>query len=97
VPPRPIDGLQQAATDQATRIAQIAEQRHLQAELIAAAHQRADRDRAGRVQDPARSSRGDLRLPGEGEPHEGRGRRRRREDPPPEEDGPTGRTLDVTA
>lgn len=97
--PRPIDGLHQAGSDRAARIAQMVEQRHLQAELIAAAHQRAERARADRLEDPARSRHGELELPPEKDPRErqGRGRRRRQGEPPPDDGGPSGGRLDVSA
>jgi hypothetical protein len=95
-----INGVQQAGTDRAQRIAQMLEQRHLQVEMAAAAFAREDRRHADEVAKPGESSpahTGENGGDGRGG-HEGRSPSRPSDDEPsPPPTGVSGHLVDVTA
>jgi hypothetical protein len=95
-----INGVQQAGTDRATRIAQILEQRHLQTEMAAAAFAREDQRQSAEVAKAGESEHakaGDRDGHG-GHGHPGESRKKRPDEPPPASpDGSSGRIVDLTA
>lgn len=95
-----INGVQQASTDRATRIAQILEQRHLQTEMAAAAYAREDGKRAAEVAKPGESFQakpGD-RESTDGRRHDDASRKKRPDDEPvPTPEATSGRIVDLTA
>lgn len=95
-----INGVQQAGTDRATRIAQVLEQRHLQTDMAAAAFAREDTRHSTEVAKPGESQQaraGDRQGSG-GQEHGGRHRKKRPDDtPPPSIDGSSGTLVDVSA
>jgi hypothetical protein len=95
-----INGVQQAATDRATRIAQILEQRHLQTEMAAAAFSREDTKRSAAVSESGESfqAKPGEREDGSGPGYEPGARKKRQNDtPPPSPDGSSGNLVDVSA
>lgn len=94
---QPINGVQQAGVDRATRMVQMLEQRHLQIEMAAAAFAREDRRHA---QEVAKLDKSERSHTDDDDEDEG-GRRRRRghghQPPPQEDDGGSGHRVDLSA
>ena len=94
MPPNPVDGIHQAGTDRAARIALAIEQRHIQMEIAAAAFAREDRRRAEGVPSAPEAQRSDVHDEGERR----RGGRDGRRRPPDRHDGPDeGHLVDASA
>jgi hypothetical protein len=95
-----INGVQQAGTDRAQRMAQMLEQRHLQVEMAAAAFAREDQRHSAEVAKPGESFHahaGD-HDGGGGAEHEGRDRKKHADEPPPPPpDAASGHLVDLTA
>lgn len=95
-----INGIQQAGTDRATRIAQVLEQRHLQTEMAAAAFAREDTRHSAEVAKPGESqqARAGDREGSNPQEHGNQGRKKRPADTPPSSiDGSSGNLVDVIA
>lgn len=95
-----INGVQQAGTDRAQRIAQMLEQRHLQVEMAAAAFAREDQRHSAEVAKSGESFHahaGDHEAGG-GAEHQGHDRKKDADEPAPAPpDATSGHLVDLTA
>lgn len=95
-----INGVQQAGTDRAQRIAQMLEQRHLQVEMAAAAFAREDERHSSEVAKPGESFHahaGDHDAGGGGGQHGQERKKRDDETTPAAPDATSGHLVDLTA
>lgn len=95
-----INGVQQAGTDRAQRIAQALEQRHLQVEMAAAAFAREDQRHSAEVAKPGESFHAHEggHDSGGGPEHQAHDRKERADDPTPAPpDATSGHLVDLTA